>query len=127
MSGIFGKIVDAGGKAAHDAERAAHVKKIEVDIGGIRKQIEDQYTKLGELTYKSKVNNEAESPDVAAIMSKIGDFNKQISEKMDMINKINAEVAPQGQPSPGKKVCPSCGKENDASVKFCAECGAKLS
>lgn len=130
MSDIFGKIKSGAGKVAKDADRAAHVKRIELDIGSVRKQIEDQYKKLGETTYKSNVNNEPGNPDATAIIAKITELNNQIKAKEDEIKKLNqVESVPQtppATPAPGKKICTSCGKENDASVKFCSECGAKM-
>jgi len=139
MSDIFGKLKTGAGKVAHEADKAAHVKRIEFDIGQLKKQIESHYQRLGELTYRSKVNNEIESPEVVNIGAKITDLMKQISQKEDEIKKINEERnKPQSSPPnppqtqqapssvPQNKICTNCGKENDPNVKFCSECGTKM-
>ncbi len=103
------------------------MKRIEFDISNIKKQIEGHYRKLGELTYQSKVKNEVESPEAANIEAKITDLMKQISNKEDEIKRINEDKTEvPATTAPQTKTCPSCGKENEASVKFCSECGAKL-
>jgi predicted nucleic acid-binding Zn-ribbon protein len=99
MSDIFGKIKSGAGKVAKDADRVAHVKRIELDIGSVKKQIEDQYKKLGETTYKSNVNNEPGNTDATAIIAKITDLNNQIKAKEDEIKKLNqGESVPQTPP-----------------------------
>jgi hypothetical protein len=136
MSDIFGKLKSGAGKVAKETDRIAHVKRIEMEIGSIKKQIDDQYHKLGEIIYKNSLNKEAENPEANNIIAKITGLNEQIREKEEEIKKINTdEQAPRPpmnntqQPiaTPGKKFCTNCGKENDSSVKFCAECGTKLS
>jgi chromosome segregation ATPase len=139
MSDIFGKIKTGAGKVAHEADRVARVKRIELDIGQLKKQIEGHYQKVGELTYRSKVNNEAESPEISNISAKITDLMKQISQKEEEIKKINEDVEKPQSPSPSPqppqqtqsavpqgKICTNCGKENDPNVKFCSECGTKM-
>lgn len=126
MSDIFGKIKSGAGNAAHAAAEAAKIKQIEMNIGGIKKQIEEQHHKLGELTYNSKVKNEPESPEAQDIITKITDLHAQIKAKEEEIKNIKEDKEPPKEASPGKKFCTNCGKENDASVKFCAECGTKL-
>ena len=91
MSGIFGKLKSGAGKVAHGAEKLAHVKRIEGDIGNIRKQIDEQYHKIGEMTYNSKVKNESENPQIADMIAKITNLFQQISFKEEEIKQVNAE------------------------------------
>ena len=127
MSDILGRIKTGAEKAVKEADRVAHVKPIELDISSIKNQIEDQYKKLGEIAYKSSANKEPENPEAAGIIAKINGLNEQIKVKEEEIKKINqGESVPQVPTTPGKKVCSNCGKENDASVKFCSDCGAKM-
>ncbi len=91
MSGIFGRLKSGAGKVAHSAEKLAHVKRLEGDIGNIKKQIDEQYHKIGEMIYRSKVNNETENPQVAEIIPKITNMFQQISFKEEEIKKVNEE------------------------------------
>ena len=127
MSDIFGRIRSGADKVAKGADKFAHIKRIEMDIGSIRKQVEDQYKKLGELTYKSRVANEQESPEVAGIITKITELHQQISVKEEEIKRLNSdESLPQAEPASVKKFCPSCGTENDVGSNFCTRCGTKI-
>jgi NADH pyrophosphatase NudC (nudix superfamily) len=135
MSDIFSKIRSGAGKVAFEADKVAHVKRIELDIGQLKRQVEGHYQRLGEVTYLALVNKEPEKPEVAEIYAKITDLVQRIAVKEEEIKKINAgtyqpESASQTQQapgvSPGKRFCSNCGKENDASVKFCSECGTKM-
>jgi DNA repair exonuclease SbcCD ATPase subunit len=130
MSDIFGKLKSGAGKVAKEADRIAHVKRIEIDIGSLEKHVRENYQKLGEMFYRSSVDNVPEGPEAENIIAKINELKEQIKAKREEIAKINqGEVAPQAETppvAPGKKVCPSCGKEHDENVRFCPECGAKL-
>jgi hypothetical protein len=127
MSDIFGKLRSGAEKVVKEADRVTHIKRVELEIGSIKKQIEDQEQKLGEMVYKSSVNKEPENPEAAGIIAKITELHQQIKVKEEEIARINeGESEPQAPITPSKKMCTSCGKENDAGVKFCSECGAKL-
>jgi rubrerythrin len=128
MSDIFGKIKSGAGKVAKEADEFARIKRIELDISSVRRQIEDNYKKLGEITYKSSVNKEPEAPEVAAIIAKITELFDQIKAKEEEIKKLNLKPESEVKtlPTPTKLVCPSCGKEQETTIKFCPECGAKL-
>jgi hypothetical protein len=126
VSDIFGKLKSGAGKVAKEADKAAHIQRIQMQIGSIKKQIEEQYHKLGEMTYDSKSKNEAENPEAANIIAKISDLKAQIVAKEQEVKDIKEDKIVTPTASPGKKFCTNCGKENDASTKFCAECGAKM-
>jgi excinuclease UvrABC helicase subunit UvrB len=55
MSDIFGKIRNGAGKVAFEADKVTHVKRIELDIGQLKRQVEGHYQKLGEITYRTLV------------------------------------------------------------------------
>ena len=130
MSDIFGKLKSGASKAAKEAEKAAKVQRIELDIGGLKRKIEDNYHKLGEMTYNTSVNPEA-PVDTAPVLAAITDLMKKIEAKEEEIRSIKEEKTPPTleaaapPPEAGKKYCSSCGKEIEPSAKFCAECGAK--
>ncbi len=126
MSDIFGKLKTGAGKVAHEADKTAHIKRIEMQIGSTNKQIEDQYQKLGEIIYDARVKGEPEDPEVANIQTKITDLKQLIAAKEQEIKDIKEDKVVTPTAAPGKKFCTSCGKENDAAVKLCAECGAKM-
>ena len=135
MPDFFEKIRSGAERVAKEADSAAHIKRIEFDIGGIKKQIESQYTRLGEITYRSISNKEPQSPEAADICAKVTDLMGQISLKEDEIKKFKSvtEKTQGASPmqeatsaGPQKKICTNCGKENEADVKFCAECGTKF-
>ncbi len=133
MSDFFEKLKSGAGKVAKEADQFAHVKRIELDIGSIRKQVEDNYKRLGEMTYRSATNKEPENPEAQSVMAKITELNKQISAKEEEIKAINqgggvqpAQQTPETPKPIGKKFCPNCGRENEESAKFCINCGAKL-
>jgi hypothetical protein len=81
LSDIFGKLKTGAGKVAHEADKTAHIKRIEMQIGSINKQIENHYTKLGEMIYDSKVKGEPDNPEAADIQTKITDLKQQIASK----------------------------------------------
>jgi len=139
MSNIFGKLKSGAGKVAHEAEKAAQIKRIELDIGGLKKQIENNYHQLGEMTYQSLINNAPQKPEAANIVAKVTSLFEQIRLKEEEIKKINTDVAEPQTPTqtssptqvspsatPQKRICTNCGKENDPTVKFCSECGTKM-
>ena len=139
MSDFFGKIRSGAEKAAKKADQFADIKRIEMEIGSIKKQVDDNYKKLGEMTYKSISNKEPENPEAQSVMATITELSKQISMKEEQIKAFNQgsgqQTAPQtpmppSEPSKptttGKKFCTNCGKENDAGAMFCSECGTKM-
>jgi uncharacterized protein YoxC len=126
MSDILGKIKSGAGKVAKEADKAVDIKRVEIQIGTLKKQTEDLYHKLGEITYDSKVKGEAETPEVADVIAKITNLKQQILAREEDIKNIKEGKVVAPMPPPGKKFCTSCGKENDANAKFCADCGAKM-
>jgi hypothetical protein len=126
MSDILGKLKSGAGKVAKEADKTAHIKRIEMQIGSIKKQVEDQYQTLGQKTYDSNINK-SENPDAAGVIAKITELKQQIAAKEEEIKNIKEDKVVPPAAAPGKKFCPSCGKENDASTKFCSECGTKMS
>jgi hypothetical protein len=136
MSDIFGKIRSGAENLAKGADKLAHVERMQLEIRSIKKQVEDNYQKLGEMTYKSIASKEPENPETQGIIAKIADLNKQINAKEEEIKALNqgagGQPAPQTQtdtqkpPTTGKNFCTACGKENDSGVKFCSECGSKM-
>ena len=128
MSDVFGKIKSGAGKIANKADKAVDIKRIEMQIGPIKKEIEGQYLKLGQITYDSNVKK-VENPESAGIIAKITELKQQIVAKEEEIMKIREDkvVSQAAAPTaPGKKFCTNCGRENDASSNFCFNCGAKM-
>ncbi len=140
MSDIFGRLKSGAGKVAFETEKMARVNRIQGEIGNIKRQTDSHYMRLGDLTYRSFVNNEPQSPEVPDICQSITSLSQQTAAKQEEIKRVNAEQfaappstpaptpAPQAAPSPqqGAKFCANCGKQNQGGVKFCPECGAKL-
>ena len=126
MSDILGRIKSGAGKVAKEADKAVDIKRIEMQIGTYQNQIEDEYQKLGKMTYDSKVMNEPENPEVEVVIPKITELMQQIEAKEQEIKDIKEGKAVTPPTSTGKRFCTDCGGENDAKSKFCSHCGAKM-
>jgi small-conductance mechanosensitive channel len=126
MSDILGKLKSGAQKIAKDADKTVDIKRIEIQIGSIKKQMEDQYQILGQMTYDSNIKKETESPEAAGIIAKITELKQQIVAKEEEIKNIKEEKVVSQTAAPGKRFCTNCGKENDANTKFCNACGGKI-
>ena len=126
MSDILKKIRSGAGKVAKEADRAVDIKRIEMQISSIKKQIEEEYEKLGQIVYENDLTVE-ENDDTPAIIEKINELKMEISEKEKEVEEIkNKAVEPSPDVSTGKQFCSECGAENNPESKFCSSCGAKM-
>ena len=131
MSGIFGKLTTGASKAAFDANKLMRVRKAEGDIAQIKKQIDAAQERLGEITYLSYIHKEPQGQDAVDFCDQITALEQQVVVKQDEIKNIQAETFGQSGPASAPVVtnyvkCPSCGRMNGTSTKFCADCGTKL-
>lgn len=131
MSDFFGKLKSGAGRIADEAEETVRVKRIEMQIGSIKNQIDDQYKVLGQMIYDGKLKGEAESPETPTIIAKITELKQQIVAKEEEIKNVKegtvgSQAATTGAATTGKRFCTKCGRENDANSKFCNYCGAAM-
>ncbi len=154
MSGFFDKVKSGAGKVAFEADKVADAKKVELDIGNMKKQIDVQYTRLGAMSYQRFRATNQEAPEFADVCNGIVAIEQKIAAKQEELKAINARqwqppAVPQQQcqapptsyapppqrysalPSPpppaqGDRVCPSCGQPVSNTTKFCCNCGAKV-
>lgn len=151
---FFDKVKSGAGKVAFEADKVADAKKVELDIGGLKKQIDVIYTKLGEMSYRRYVATNQEAPEFAEVCQQIVALDQKLEAKQKELKQINARVwqAPQPQPTysappttyapppqqqynapppqppqqQAGKFCPSCGSALGDTTKFCSNCGSKI-
>ena len=126
MSDILKKIRSGAGKVAKEADRAVDIKRIELQTASIKKQMEEEYEKLGRIVYENGLTVE-ENNVTPAIIEKINELKMEISAKEEEVEEIkNQAETPSPVASTGKRFCSECGAENDPESKFCSSCGAKI-
>ncbi len=98
---FFDKIKSGAGKVAFEADKVADGKKVELDIGGLKKQIENHYNKLGEYTYQRYRATGQEAPEFVEVCQMIVAIEQKIAAKEEELRGISARVwqAPQPQPT----------------------------
>ena len=150
MSDFFGKLKSGAGKVAFEAEKMNRLNKAKGELEQLKRQIQTQFTKLGEMYYQQRTTMGVSGPTYDEICQAIEDLEGQVGHKNEDIQRINAETyAPQGvqaapqvmqaapqptpppatpTPAPEKttKFCPNCGKEMAITVKFCPDCGTRM-
>ena len=91
------------------------VNTIKDQITAKEKEIQDNFTKLGEVYYVKY----AKDPD--------GDFSElcqEIETQYQEINQMEQKILDLTLEDP--KICPQCGTKNAKDSLFCGECGCKL-
>jgi regulator of replication initiation timing len=126
MSDILKKIKSEAGKVAKGADKAVDIKRIEMQIGSFKKKVEEEYQKIGQMTYETTVLNNPENPELAEVLAKITELLTQIEEKEEEIKVIKDDTTAAAAAPAGKTFCSNCGAENDAHSKFCSSCGTKM-
>jgi peptidoglycan hydrolase CwlO-like protein len=151
MSDFFGKLKSGAGKVAFEAEKMARVNKAQSELGTIKRQIEAQYTKLGEMVYQQHLNPADPAPVFDELFQAIANLEQQAGAKSEEIQRMNAEAyAAPGEPAPAAptpqapapaapaaqgtgapaqaspRFCPNCGAQLALGAKFCPDCGQKL-
>jgi zinc-ribbon domain len=155
MPDLFGKLKGGAEKVAFEADKMARLNRARGEVDQVKRQIESQYTKLGEMYYQQYAHPAAESPAYEEVCQNIAELEGELNEKQAEVQRINAEAygAQGGQPAvlapevaaevpaaaaaavaspappeaaPQARFCPNCGQELASAVKFCTNCGAKL-
>jgi len=132
MSDIFdrlksgaGKVAKEAGKVAKGADKAVEIRRIEMQIGGINKEINEEYQNLGQIVYDTGIQSLSENSNIDEIRAKISELKKQIEEKEAEIKTIKEDTS-ETLPPTGKTFCSNCGSENSTNAKFCSSCGSKI-
>ena len=125
MSDILKKIRSGAGKVAKEADKAVDIKRIELQIASIRKQMEQEFEKLGRVVYENDLTVE-ENDDTPDIISKINELKMEISAKEDEVEAIKTQETGPSQSSTDKMFCRECGAENNPESKYCSNCGKKM-
>ena len=143
MPDFFGKLKSGAEKVAFEADKMARLNHAQGEVGKVKRQIEAQYIKLGQLVYQQHTNQEAESPDINEICQAITDLEKDLAEKQAVVQRIDAETfseqgdqkpAPETQADPAEASvdeAPSVSETESApaaasDTKFCTNCGKEM-
>ena len=92
MSDFFGKLKSGAGKVAFEAEKMAKTNKAQGELGQLKRQIEAQYLKLGDLYYHHFINQAADVPDFGEICQQISGLEQQVGLKTEELQRISAET-----------------------------------
>jgi hypothetical protein len=101
MPDFFGKLKSGAEKVAFEADKMARLNHAQGEVGKVKRQIEAQYIKLGQLVYQQHTNQEAEGPEINEICQTITDLEKELAEKQAVVQRIDAETfSEQGDQKP---------------------------
>ncbi len=91
------------------------IEKQKFDVNSLKLKLEKDYKKLGKYYFETVLaNGEADE--------NIKDIVEAIKEKLNEIEKLNAEIAA----AKAKRLCPVCSAAVPENAKFCNNCGEKL-
>ena len=116
----------AGGSLPVDVTPLADLKRRRLVVYENLKDLEFEYQsgKIAKQDYQSLKQNYL--GEAAALMAASQEA-EQLKETDAVIEReIAARRAPRKVPPPQDYVCPHCGFENPVPVKFCGECGARI-
>ena len=107
------KAAELTNKASDSAANLKERTKINSEISGTKKEIQELYLQLGHAYYdKYKDDPTAEQ---AGVVKCITDAENKIVELNAKLDQLKGNVA-----------CPSCGEKVATGASFCPKCGAKM-
>lgn len=105
MSDFFGKLKSGAGKVAFEADKMSRLSKAQGELNQIKKQIEADYIKLGEMYYRQFFNQATGTASVpvrvesafSEICQHVFQMEQQLTWKNEELQRISAETYnPQG-------------------------------
>lgn len=106
---------DAAYGAGKKASELLGAAKANVQIAGLKADVNTALREAGELIYATHTGNPTDSDVLLAKLQEIDALKAQIAALQEQIGK---EAAPE--------VCPICGAEKKDGAAFCGECGGQL-
>ena len=88
--------------------------KVKFAISDINGKINDEYAKIGEALYKSRVDGTA-APDFSEEFASLDGMHGEIADLNEQLNELKET-----------KLCASCGTYNDKDNEYCSKCGTPL-
>lgn len=127
---ILDRLNDVAKVVVDKTTEALETTRLNAKIASERSSIAEKYKQLGEVYYKKHRGGMILEPEAMEICDVIDVHNKTIEDAKEEIRKMHeANGGGQGTEAAaadGELVCPKCGKNNDPSMKYCTECGAKM-
>jgi hypothetical protein len=105
MSDFFGKLKSGAGKVAFEAEKMNRLNRAKGELEQLKKQIDGNYMKLGELYYHQYQTMPVTGPAYEEFCQAIVSLEQQVASKNEDIQRINAET--YGAPGAGQAVAPT--------------------
>jgi ABC-type ATPase with predicted acetyltransferase domain len=111
---FFDKIKEGAKKGTELAQQTVEVTKINSQISGKKKEVEERYNQIGHIVYEAHRANRGESAEapILKLCSEVSSMFQEIAALEQRINAIKKE-----------KVC-TCGSVVSSDIKFCPKCGA---
>lgn len=114
----FTKIKDSIESSANSAVKKTgefiETSKLNFEISGEEREIENLYKKIGERIYKQYEKNKPIDSNLVRYCKEIKEIKHKIMDIRKKITKIQ-----------DKKICPLCGKEIENNAVYCEHCGFK--
>ena len=114
MDGILKKVSNAGKDISDGLQKGAEAAKLQAKINTRNAECGEIYQKMGELYYKSRLNNTQLGTEMTILWDQADEANKEIRELQESLDKVR-----------NISRCASCGKVIEANSVFCKHCGAK--
>lgn len=101
--------------------------KLNAKINSEKSAVGDLLKRIGEVYYKKHAAGEPTDAEIADLLANIDTHNAVIKEVEEQIKALKDKPeAMEPSAMAQQKVCPSCGANVGAGIKFCNECGTKM-
>ncbi|MBR6329109.1 MAG: hypothetical protein IKR68_05620 [Lachnospiraceae bacterium] len=107
------KVSKGGAAVGSGAKYAVEMAKLNAQISGKKKVINDTFNKIGEKYFESVADNAPE--EFKELVETVIESRKEIERLNDEIKKLK-----------GVAVCPFCNSEIESESRFCSVCGKEL-
>ncbi|CAM3597779.1 double zinc ribbon domain-containing protein [Marinicrinis lubricantis] len=114
---FFDRLKQGAAEAGKKAQLTVEVNRLKLQISSKEKEIQRQYTQMGELVYRHAQQHGVETipADCVRIVDEINRMRSEINQIEQKIRSLKSEVH-----------CPACGKVNPTGTNFCTSCGTHL-
>ncbi len=111
---ILKKVTNAGKDISDGLQKSTEAAKLQAKINAKNAECSELYQKIGELYYKSRLNNTQAGTEMAILCDQAYEANNTIAKLQGDLDKVR-----------NISRCANCGNVIEANSVFCKHCGAK--